>query len=1349
MLAKGSRILNLFQYYTFLTYIFNYKDVVSLSVDVSLESKPHAGSNISLMCKTESLSNTKWWVFGDENVTATDRISFDRGESDYYSYLRLNISHLTFDHQGKYTCFAAEGEDIATGSLAFNVTVPGKVVSTSNAHANVTSPASLSCTLEGYPLTNVSWERANVTFVGDDEQEKFNFTVGKLSETKLETSLEFPKLKPRDNGSYLCQAIGVDGPVVGVANLYVLDVPHIYIDVVKVVGARRIFLNWTLNDGNEPVQEYFVKTFANGSNEWTFYPEKIPGGNTSYIIQNLQPNTEYKIKLMAKNAIGRGIEQDTPDFYKTFDKDSDFTPEVSLKAITPNAINIGWSSPPKELTDHVHYYILLMYNNSTKKETVQSANQSNLYMFRDLHSATNYKFKVAACSEYTHQCGSWSKEIDGTTMDGVAGAPENLTVVCKYDTISRSSFIVITWEPPSQPNGVIIHYNVVLEGSSVFLGDKGVWEKNTIRPLIKSVDKNSTRSVRFDLLPANTNYSVKVSGVTRIRGAGKDAEAVCTMPPTIPDKEKLNQANWSAVKDQDRWLMKLSIPRVSERNGPICCYRVFVIKLEPNQTVNDLPPPEETKVSSYQEVHMSPKGGTYIADMFESNALSNDIYLGDNVTLSEATRNSKCKVCVGLRPSPPTTPPAPPTSPTNGGGNSSGAPIIPAEIPSLMLETPRAKRDDVLTSTLKTTGVTVPSVAVSTPPTPTVYDGLLDINSNYSGFIEVIVLGGNDSVIPAYSAYFVAIKPGPHNLPLSPTSVEILTFILQQLVNEHFPDRSTKASEARENQHKNRYPDIKSYDQTRVRLTPVDGVPGSDYINANFVLGYKELKKFICAQGPMEITVNDFWRMIWEQHLEIVIMLTNLEEYSKIKCAKYWPEQEEGDKTYGDFIVGTVNEKKFGEYILRELKLVRTASGKENEERSIFQYHYLAWKDFQAPENPSGLLKFIKHVNEAYSLEKGPILVHCSAGVGRTGTLVALDSLLQQLRAEGQVSVFNTVCDLRRQRNFLVQSLKQYIFIYRALVEVVQFGETEIRASDLKTTLETLKRINDGNKKSELELEFDRLSQAKEENKSTSNAKTDENKDKNREETVVPYDRNRVILSPAKDYSNYINASFIEAYDNTESFIITQDPDMEHTVHDFWRMVSEHSISTIIMLSDFGDSPKKCPRYWPDDEIKYDNIGVKYIQSESCPYFTRRELSVCNTKCNSTIPVIQYQYNGWPTVEGEVPEVTRGFIELIDHTQPNLANPTPNPPGSPTPSASSPGPLLVHCHAGSERSSMFVALSILVQQLTLEKRVDVFSVVRKLRTQRLGMIQTFAQYEFLYRAILNYAELHKINCDGV
>lgn len=91
--------------------------------------------------------------------------------------------------------------------------------------------------------------------------------------------------------------------------------------------------------------------------------------------------------------------------------------------------------------------------------------------------------------------------------------------------------------------------------------------------------------------------------------------------------------------------------------------------------------------------------------------------------------------------------------------------------------------------------------------------------------------------------------------------------------------------------------------------------------------------------------------------------------------------------------------------------------------RNITQYHYLVWKDFQAPEHPYGILRFIKTINTDYSVQRGPLLIHCSAGVGRTGTLVALDSLMQQLNEEGQVAIFNTICDMRHQRNYLVQSL--------------------------------------------------------------------------------------------------------------------------------------------------------------------------------------------------------------------------------------------------------------------------------------------------------------------------------------
>lgn len=510
-----------------------------------------------------------------------------------------------------------------------------------------------------------------------------------------------------------------------------------------------------------------------------------------------------------------------------------------------------------------------------------------------------------------------------------------------------------------------------------------------------------------------------------------------------------------------------------------------------------------------------------------------------------------------------------------------------------------------------------------------------------------------------------------------------------ELLPDRFTDRTTKNSEAKENCGKNRYPDIKAYDQTRVKLNAngVAAAPGSDYVNANFVIGYKERKKFICAQGPMESTMHDFWRMVWEQHLEIMVMLTNLEEYNKTKCAKYWPEKVNDSQTYGDITVRYVSEERMTDYVVRELKVTKktpphagenggvTANGgssgggggdqmanstsgaaSESEGRYITQYHYLMWKDFMAPEHPQGITRFIRQINSVYSVQRGPILVHCSAGVGRTGTLVALDSLLQQLEEENQVAIFNTVCDLRHQRNFLVQSLKQYIFLYRALTEAAVFGSTEISAKDLSQAVEQMKQKPGGEEGAlcPLEVQFQKLCNSIDDQmgqkKTTVQGASAENSSRNRDTAVLPYDRNRVILSPlsTREYSTYINASFIEGSDHSETFIVTQDPIADNTVGDLWRMVSEQSISTLIMMSEIGEGPHKCPRYWADDEVQYDHILVKYIQSESCPYYTRREFKVTNCKIDDTIQVMQFQYNGWPTVEGEVPEVCRGIIELVD-----------------------------------------------------------------------------------------------------
>ncbi|KAL1493162.1 hypothetical protein ABEB36_011272 [Hypothenemus hampei] len=1161
----------------------------------------------------------------------------------------------------------------------------------------------------------------------------------------------------KDNGTYTCSTGNGISSTNNSTAILVLDRPQISIDVIKPIGTNKIFLNWTVSDGNSPNElKYIVQYKSQNDSEWLYYRSDINNTQNALILNVEKNNSLYNVRIMAINPQGESPYA-TSNTLKMLDEEPIFVPDVTVTGVTSSSITIKWSMPPEKFSDHIHYYNLILrsYNTSHKLEAIQPA-KDYLYMFSELNSATTYNFQVAACSDYSRECGPWSEIVNGTTMDGISGPPSNASVECRFDNISHTNFVHASWEPPRQPHGSIQSYSVNLVGKASFVNELGVLENVTWGPKVASIS-DIYLSTRFYNVSANTNYTVQISGVTRLRKNGSPVTLSCQMPHTLPDKQKLARIHWKKMEEpQGKWMFKLFMPRISERNGPICCYRVYLVRMEDQQKLSELPTPEDLTIMSYQEAHRTPKGGAYVAEMFNSATFQSEIFLGDDQVYNSS--NNDCDECIGLRPY-----------------NTPRQDKVKEKLHNKTVGdgANRVRRNEVLSDPL--------------PP----YDGSLDINSNYTGFIEIIVRDdSNPTMLAAYSNYLDMMNPGPEVLAAPRTEtiglifqvlcglMVVILFLLgvlcilhrnirgrQRLVSlnppdmspiskselvsayvEHhrdsdygfqqefellpdrFSDRTTRASDSKENVYKNRYPDIKAYDQTRVKLSQVDSIAGSDYINANFVMGYKERKKFICAQGPMDTTVNEFWRMIWEQHLEMILMLTNLEEYSKTKCAKYWPDKTDGEKVFGKITVTHLQETRFSDYIVRDLKIVKVANGKEAEDRRITQYHYLVWKDFMAPEHPSGIIKFIKRVNEAYSIEKGCILVHCSAGVGRTGTLVALDCLLQQLREEGQVSIFNTICDLRHQRNFLVQSLKQYIFIYRALMEVTQYGDTEITVNELKTSVDKLRQSDNG--KCKLEEEFENIVNAFEDRKSCSVASGEENRDKNRSEVVIPYDRNRVILTPlsGKEHSTYINASFIEGYDNSESFIISQDS-MDSTINDFWRMVSEQGISVIVMLSELGEG--KCARYWPEEgtEGEYDHITVRYVQAETCPYYTRREFFVKGRDLEEH-KVTHLQYHGWPTVDGEVPEVTRGLIELVDYSQTAIIK-----------TGCSPS-MIVHCNLGSDRSSMFVALSILVQQLRTERRVDVFTVTRKLRSQRHALINTFAQYEFLHRAIVNYAELH-------
>ncbi|XP_055949369.1 phosphatidylinositol phosphatase PTPRQ-like isoform X2 [Argiope bruennichi] len=253
-----------------------------------------------------------------------------------------------------------------------------------------------------------------------------------------------------------------------------------------------------------------------------------------------------------------------------------------------------------------------------------------------------------------------------------------------------------------------------------------------------------------------------------------------------------------------------------------------------------------------------------------------------------------------------------------------------------------------------------------------------------------------------------------------------------ETLKKNSPKFPCTAAEMDENRPKNRWLNIFPYDHSRVKLLPLGDEPGSDFVNANYVPGYSSLREYIATQGPLANTVDDFWRMIWEQSVSMIVMLTQCVERGKNKCEQYWPDAGEA-KHYGDMQVRTISESMLSSYIIR---LFHVQLG--SQERRVKQMHFTHWPDFGCPECPDDLINFIRAVRDHLPRFKpGPIVVHCSAGVGRTGTFIAVDRLSQQLRSTDSIDIFGTVMELRHHRINMVQTEDQYIYIHLCVKQLV------------------------------------------------------------------------------------------------------------------------------------------------------------------------------------------------------------------------------------------------------------------------------------------------------------------------
>ncbi|XP_035861420.1 receptor-type tyrosine-protein phosphatase S-like isoform X1 [Sander lucioperca] len=540
------------------------------------------------------------------------------------------------------------------------------------------------------------------------------------------------------------------------------------------------------------------------------------------------------------------------------------------------------------------------------------------------------------------------------------------------------------------------------------------------------------------------------------------------------------------------------------------------------------------------------------------------------------------------------------------------------------------------------------------------------------------------------------------------------------------------------NKPKNRYANVIAYDHTRVILAPIEGILGSDYLNANYIDGYRKQNAYIATQGPLAETFGDFWRMVWEQRAASVVMMTRLEEKSRIKCDQYWPSR--GTETYGMIQVTLLDTMELATFCVRTLSLHKSGC---SERREVRQFQFTAWPDHGVPEYPTPFLNFLRRVKACNPPDAGPIITHCSAGVGRTGCFIVIDAMLERIRHERTVDIYGHVTLMRSQRNYMVQTEDQYSFIHEALLEAVACGNTEVAARSLYSYMQKLSKVEPGEHITGMELEFkignqysglgtlanQRLANTKAHTSRFVTANLPCNKFKNRLVNIMPYETTRVCLQPIRglEGSDYINASYIDGYRQQRGYIATQGP-LAETTEDFWRMLWEHNSTIVVMLTklrEMGRVGEKCHQYWPAERsARYQYFVVDPMAEYNMPQYILREFKVTDARDGQSRTVRQFQFTDWP--EQGVPKSGEGFIDFIGQVHKTKEQ------------FGQDGPISVHCSAGVGRTGVFITLSIVLERMRYEGAVDIFQTVKMLRTQRPAMVQTEDEYQFCYQAALEY-----------
>nr|XP_033961736.1 receptor-type tyrosine-protein phosphatase delta-like isoform X22 [Pseudochaenichthys georgianus] len=1032
-------------------------------------------------------------------------------------------------------------------------------------------------------------------------------------------------------------------------------------------------------------------------------------------IQGLIPNKTYYIRVLAYTSVGDGpLSNDIQIIAKTGvpAQPTDFRGEAKSET----SILLSWIAPGQTGQENqITGYELMYRKRDDKDEKRISFEPTTTYLLKDLKPFTTYTFRLAARSK--HGVGAYTNEISAET-------PQTLFAKNFHVRAAMKTSVLLTWEIPETYNPAQPFTILYDNGQSV------------------EVDGKLTQKLITGLQP-ETQYSFLLTN--RGNSAGGLQHRVSTM--TAPDI--LRTKPFLIGKTNSDGMVTVELPSV-QTSEKIRGYYIVVVPLKKQRTGKFFKPwdnPDEMNLEELlKEINQTSRGlrlrrqaepKAYIAAYFKD--LPSEFTLGDAKTY-RGFENKQLQngqeyiffVLAVLEMSENIMYATSPYSDPVVSADTDPQPIIDEEegliwvvgpvlavvfiicivIAILLYKRKRAEseaRKGSLPNSKEmplhhpTDPVELRRLNFQTPGSAAsshLSNLHLSSMANHPQ-IPIMELADHQERLKAndnlkFSQEYESIDPG------------------QQFTWEH--------SNLEVNKPKNRYANVIAYDHSRVLLAAIDGIPGSDYINANYIDGYRKQNAYIATQGALPETFGEFWRMIWEQRSAIIVMMTKLEERSRVKCDQYWPTR--ATETYGLIQVSLLDTVELATYCVRTFSLFKNGS---SEKREVRQFQFTAWPDHGVPEHPTPFLAFLRRVKACNPPDAGPMVVHCSAGVGRTGCFIVIDAMMERIKHEKTVDIYGHVTVMRAQRNYMVQTEDQYIFIHDALQEAVNCGTTEVPARNLYAYIQKLTQIEGGENVTGMELEFKRLANTKAHTSRFISANLPCNKFKNRLVNIMPYESTRVCLQPIRgvEGSDYINASFIDGYRQQKAYIATQGP-LAETTEDFWRMLWEHNSTIVVMLTKLREMGReKCHQYWPAERsARYQYFVVDPMAEYNMPQYILREFKVTDARDGQSRTVRQFQFTDWP--EQGVPKSGEGFIDFIGQVHKTKEQ------------FGQDGPISVHCSAGVGRTGVFITLSIVLERMRYEGVVDIFQTVKMLRTQRPAMVQTEDQYQFCYRAGLEY-----------